>query len=392
MRTRFFLTIALAMTAYLALPLPGLSRSLSERIGDTRAQIEKQRAKEGVLTTELTSYRVRIQSLQGDISGLQQRQDRVQVELDEKQAELDSIRNRLQVVQDRLTRLRTRLAEGRELLAKRLVALYKDQQPDMVTVVLEARGFTDLLDRSEYIQRISDHNEAIVRRVRDLSVEVAAQEKKLSGLEDASEDARNQILAKRNEIAGAKQSLVSRREELDAARAVRQNALDRVRSIREEREEHLDVLQSKQREIQARLSGTSGTVAGGPIRRGSGQFIWPVNGPVTSPFGPRWGRLHAGVDIPAAEGTPIRAAASGRVAVLQDVGASGGYGNYTCIQHGGAISTCYAHQSGFATSAGASVSQGQVIGYVGNTGNSFGAHLHFEVRVNGTPVDPLGYM
>ena len=392
MRKGFLLTIALAMTAYLALPLPGLSRSLSERMSDTRQAIEKQRAKEGVLTTELTSYRVRIQSLQGDISGLQQRQDRVQVELDQKQAELDSIRNRLQVVQDRLTRLRARLAEGRELLAERLVALYKDQRPDMVSVVLEARGFTDLLDRAEYIQRISDHNEEIVTRVRDLSIEVAAQEKKLSELEDASEDARNQILVKRNEIAGAKQSLVSRREELDAARDVRQNALDRVRSVREEEEEHLEVLESKQREITARLAGTSGTVSGGPIRQGSGQFIWPVNGPVTSGFGPRWGRLHAGVDIPAAEGTPIRAAASGSVAVLQGVGASGGYGNYTCIQHGGAISTCYAHQSGFATSAGANVSQGQVIGYVGNTGNSFGAHLHFEVRVNGSPVDPLGYM
>ena len=392
MRKRFLFTIALAMTAYLALPLPGLSRSLSERIGDTRAQIEKQRTKEGVLTTELTSYRVRIQSLQGDISALQQRQDRVQVELDEKQVELDSIRNRLQVVQDRLRRLRERLAEGRELLAERLVALYKDQQPDMVAVVLEARGFTDLLDRAEYIQRISDHNEAIVTRVRDVSIQVAAQEKKLSELEDASEDARDQILAKRNEIAGAKQSMVARREELDTARAVRQNALDRVRSVREEREEHLEVLESKQREIQARLAGTSGTVPGGPIRRGSGQFIWPVNGPVTSPFGPRWGRLHAGVDIPAPEGTPIRAAASGSVAVLQGVGASGGYGNYTCIQHSGAISSCYAHQSGFATSSGARVSQGQVIGYVGNTGNSFGAHLHFEIRVNGSPVDPLGYM
>ena len=151
------------------------------------------------------------------------------------------------------------------------------------------------------------------------------------------------------------------------------------------------MLETKQAQIQARLAGTSGSVAAGPIRRGSGQFIWPVNGAVSSGFGMRWGRLHAGVDIPAGEGTPIRAAASGTVAVLQGDGASGGYGNYTCIQHGGAISTCYAHQSRFGTSSGARVSQGQVIGYVGNTGHSFGAHLHFEVRVNGSPVDPLGY-
>jgi murein DD-endopeptidase MepM/ murein hydrolase activator NlpD len=113
---------------------------------------------------------------------------------------------------------------------------------------------------------------------------------------------------------------------------------------------------------------------------------------MTSPFGPRWGRLHAGIDIPAPDGTPIRAADSGTVALLQGVGASGGYGNYTCVQHTTTMSSCYAHQSRLGTTLGASVRQGQVIGYVGNTGNSFGAHLHFEVRINGTPVDPMGYL
>ena len=103
----------------------------------------------------------------------------------------------------------------------------------------------------------------------------------------------------------------------------------------------------------------------------------------------RWGRLHAGIDIAAPEGTPIRAADDGTVILA---GWTGGYGNYTCISHGGAISTCYGHQSRIATSVGANVSKGQVIGYVGNTGHSFGAHLHFEVRINGNPVDPMGYL
>jgi len=125
------------------------------------------------------------------------------------------------------------------------------------------------------------------------------------------------------------------------------------------------------------------------VRQSSGALIWPINGALTSPFGPRWGRLHAGIDVAAAEGTPIRAAASGSVVIA---GWTGGYGNYTCIQHSGALSTCYAHQSRIGTSVGAQVSQGQVIGYVGNTGNSFGAHLHFETRTSGTPVDPMGYL
>jgi murein DD-endopeptidase MepM/ murein hydrolase activator NlpD len=114
-----------------------------------------------------------------------------------------------------------------------------------------------------------------------------------------------------------------------------------------------------------------------------------VSGPVVSPFGMRWGRLHAGVDIAVGSGTAIRAAAGGRVVLM---GWVGGYGNYTCIQHSGSLSTCYAHQSSFATSNHASVGQGQVIGYVGCTGHCFGDHLHFETRSGGSPVDPMGYL
>ena len=112
--------------------------------------------------------------------------------------------------------------------------------------------------------------------------------------------------------------------------------------------------------------------------------------PITGVFGEqRPGHIHSGVDIAVPEGTPIRAADSGTVALM---GWVGGYGNYTCIQHTASMSTCYGHQSRFATSQGASVSQGQVIGYSGNTGNSTGPHLHFEVRINGSPVDPMGYL
>ena len=130
-------------------------------------------------------------------------------------------------------------------------------------------------------------------------------------------------------------------------------------------------------------------LAPGPIRRGSGDLIWPVNGQFTSPFGQRWGRLHAGIDLGAPTGTPIRAAASGQV-ILAEV--TGGYGNYTCINHGRSISTCYAHQSRLGTTRGATVKQGEVMGYVGNTGRSFGAHLHFEVRIDGKPADPMDYL
>ena len=148
----------------------------------------------------------------------------------------------------------------------------------------------------------------------------------------------------------------------------------------------LKALEAEQARVQAALTGVA---APGPIQAGSGQLIWPVNGPVVSPFGMRWGRLHAGVDIAVPSGTPVRAAKSGNVLIA---GWVGGYGNYTCIGHGGGLSTCYGHQSSIGTSVGAHVSQGQVIGSSGCTGHCFGPHVHFETRINGAPVNPMGYL
>jgi murein DD-endopeptidase MepM/ murein hydrolase activator NlpD len=150
---------------------------------------------------------------------------------------------------------------------------------------------------------------------------------------------------------------------------------------------HLRALEAERRRVSQALSA-AGTIDGS-LLVGSGRLIWPITGPLTSPFGPRWGRLHAGIDISAPAGTPIRAADSGRVALA---GWQGGYGLYTCVQHTSSLSTCYAHQSRLGTAQGATVRQGQVIGYVGNTGHSFGNHLHFETWVRGTPVDPMGFL
>jgi murein DD-endopeptidase MepM/ murein hydrolase activator NlpD len=389
MRKHFLLTILLGLTAYLALPLPGQG-SLDDRIQRKRDQIEHARGKEQVLTTEISGYSQRIQTLQADISDLQARQDRVQAELDVKEARLQAIRDDLQISQDRLARLRIRLAHDRGVLADQLVALYKDDRPDMVTVVLEADGFTDLLEQSEYIERITEQNNEVVERVRDTKREVAIETARLEKLEAEAEEVADAIRVQRDEIAGAKETLVLRQDDLEQARGARRAVLSRIESVRHEHEGELRDLEAKQAEIQAAAAGVS--VPGTPIRRGSGQFIWPVNGPVVSGFGMRWGRLHAGVDIAVPAGTPIRAAAGGSVTLLQGDASSGGYGNFVCVTHAGGISTCYAHLSSFATSAGASVSQGQVIGSVGCTGHCYGDHLHFEVRVGGSPVDPMGYL
>jgi murein DD-endopeptidase MepM/ murein hydrolase activator NlpD len=387
MKKSFWLPIALGLCAYLVLPLPGLSAPLSDRIEKKRAEVEHAEQKEGVLTTSIQSFSNRIDSLQGEIQATQDRLDRAQSSLDRQKNELLEVRDRLEVARDRLARLRSELATARRLLAARLVEIYKSDTPDALTVVLEADGFEDLLERTAFLERISDQDREITDRVRGLRDQAEDQAVELAELEEREQLAAERILRERDQIASAQGQLVSSRDQLASARADKRGALAQVRSQKQDAMEDLASLEAEQARVAGALQGAP---ALGPVQQGSGQLIWPVSGPITGVFGEqRPGHLHAGVDIAAPEGTPIRAADSGRVAIA---GWVGGYGNYTCVQHTASMSTCYGHQSRFGTSTGASVQQGQVIGYVGNTGNSFGAHLHFEVRINGSPVDPMGYL
>ena len=275
------------------------------------------------------------------------------------------------------------------MLAARLVEIYKSDTPDALTVVLEADGFSDLLERAEFLDRISDQDREVTDTVRVLKGESKRQTERLASLEEKVTEVATAILRQRDQIASVRNNLVSSRADLRGARNDRAAVLARVKDTHSELEGDLAALEREQARVQSALSGAGQRAFAGPVKQGSGQLIWPVNGAVVSPFGMRWGRLHAGVDIAVGSGTPIRAADSGRVVLM---GWVGGYGNYTCVQHTGSLSTCYAHQSSFGTSNGASVSQGQVIGYVGCTGHCFGDHLHFETRVNGSPVDPMGYL
>jgi len=392
MRTTFWLTISVALAAYVLLPLPGLSAPVSKRIEKKRSQIEHVKRREDVLTTTISGYNNRIQRLQGEIRGTRQRLGRVQHDLDVKRSELIEVRNKLERARDRLERLMRQLRTAKRVLAARLVEIYKSDTPDALTVVLEADGFNDLLERADFLDRISHQDRGVTDRVRRLRDEQQAQTDRLAGLERQVRIVATQILRRRDEIAAAQDQLVSSQSSLRGARDERRASLAKIRGRRNHLEGDLAALEREQARVQAALAGAGRTAfsAAGPIKHGSGRFIWPVNGPITGVFGEaRPGHMHAGVDISAASGTPIRAADSGRVVLMAF---TGGYGNYTCIQHTATLSSCYAHQSRFGTSNGASVRQGQVIGYVGSTGHSFGAHLHFEARVNGSAVNPLGYL
>jgi murein DD-endopeptidase MepM/ murein hydrolase activator NlpD len=392
---------ALPLVLWAALPLASDGASPRNRLNDvqkkiqaTQGRIGRRKGTERVLTSQISAYNARIGALQARIGRLERRQAAVQADLEHKRAELSRLQDELRAERRRLVRLRKRLAQARAALAQRLVELYQADAPDIVTVILNSNGFADLLERGEFMQRVSEQDQHIISLVKSARADATATEARLQIFERRQRRVTAIVLSNRNQIATFKQELINTRVGLDGTRSDKQHALVTVRTERQHLEGALSSLKSEQRKIQATLQRAAGTLPAGAIRRGNGSMIWPVNGPITSPFCERraWEACHPGIDIGVPSGTPIRAAASGKVTLMQSAGASGGYGNYTCISHTSTLSTCYAHQSSFATSLGANVSQGQVIGYSGCTGLCFGPHLHFEVRINGAVTNPLNYL
>jgi peptidoglycan DL-endopeptidase CwlO len=363
---------------------------IQNKIEAARGKIEQRKGRERVLTSDISAVTHRIGSLQADITVLQTKQVRLQADLDAKRAELAEIQEDLRRERLKLARLRDRLARARVLLANRLVEIYKSDAPDVVTVVLEANGFRDLLERAEFMERVSTGDARLINRVTSAKAEATATAQHLDKLEARAEAVAKEIEGEVAQVVEVKGSLINRRDQYASVRADKASMLATTRESRHALEEDVAELQKQQSAIIAKLQGSSSPVAG-PIQQGSGGMIWPVSGPITSGFCEvrSYEACHPGIDIAVPTGTPIRAAASGRVAIA---GWVGGYGNYTCIQHSASLSSCYGHQSSIQVSVGQSVTQGQVIGLSGSTGNSTGPHLHFEVRINGSVVNPMNYL
>ncbi len=394
MRRLLWVSMTMGLAALALLPVPGVGAPLTERIAGTEEQIDATEAREGVLTSELSGLDSEISTLSGEIGDLLDQEATLLEELETKQSELEQARIDLDATRERLDEVTARLAEAEKLLAERLVEIYKTDEPDALTVVLESDGFEDLLERTEYLDRISEQDSDIVERVRVLKAEVEEEVARLEGLEARIETAVGEILDRRNELAAAREELTVKRAELQGTRDQRSAQLAEVRQTHVDLEGNLAALEREQARIQAELeaaqSAEQTAIAPAPVQEGSGgMLIWPVDGAISSPFGTRWGRAHEGIDISVPSGTPVRAAASGSVVTA---GPTGGYGNYVCIQHAGGLSTCYAHLSSIGVSTGSSVGQGDVIGNSGCTGSCFGDHLHFETREGGTAVDPMGYL
>ncbi len=387
--------VVAAVVALLAVGAAAPAKDLEAQLQTKEAKLTHARERSGVLTTTISRYNDHIEGLTKQVAGLRNREAAVRVRLDAQQAKLDRSEAVLGVATRQLVSARSHLKRALVALRDRLVAIYETGTPDVLSVIVGANGYDDLVERTEYFNRIRGNDEAIVGRVRDLRDEVRSTVLRLRAARNRIRAARDAVAAEERALASARTAIQQRQSQLVAARGERVAALRKIRSHERELDGSVAKIQAK---IAARLAGYgSAPLPLGPIRSGNGSgLIWPVDGPVVSGFGPRTingsYEYHPGIDIAVPSGTPIRAAAAGTVIFTEPESSSGGYGNYTCIDHGGGLSTCYAHQESFAVSAGQQVSQGQVIGYSDCTGYCFGPHVHFEVRIDGEVTDPMAYL
>ncbi|HZA41258.1 MAG TPA: peptidoglycan DD-metalloendopeptidase family protein [Actinomycetota bacterium] len=255
------------------------------------------------------------------------------------------------------------------------VALYKNGPVDELEIILNSRDFGEMAETFRYTAAAADNRRDVMTSLEDLEADLAVVEAKYQ-----------EELSKALVAQSKKEELAQQLKELRGVRFAK--LTDLRQKISSERGE-AEALARQSDRIEQRLAGSYGyddVVVGDPSAMG---FIWPLEGVVTSGFGMRWGRMHQGLDIDGETGDPIRAAKAGTVSMS---GVAGGYGNMVVVDHGGGVATLYAHASQLLVTEGQRVQQGEVVALVGSTGFSTGSHLHFEIRINGTPQNPLPFL
>ena len=287
------------------------------------------------------------------------------------------------------------------MLNRRVRAIYMHGQLNYLEVILGANSFSDFANRVELLKRVirSDYN---------LILEIQKQKAAIEAKKAQLEEDKRQLDALAAEAEKTRQEIAKKKAEqqkvLDAAKSnkaaaaqMEQDLNAQLASVRNLIQQRLAAAEAARQAAQQQAASDDEGGGGSDDNyvQGTGAMGWPCSGPITSPFGyrthPIFGTtiFHAGIDIGVDYGTPIHAADSG---VVVYSGWISGYGNAVIIDHGGGISTLYGHNQSLAVSEGQSVSKGSVIAYAGSTGNSTGPHCHFEVDVNGSPVNPMGYL
>lgn len=354
---------------------------LQARLHQKRGELNSVAAREAELQAQLASTNSAIHNVNAQLDDLDYQAASTQRKIAWNTVQLQAAQRSLKLHDDALKR--------------RLVDIYENGDLSYLSVLLSARSFTQFVERWQDLQLLINANETAVRERKAAAARVSSVQKDLERVQMqlraqqlAQERAKNQLSMLANErsnlVAVADQQRrqvavqVAQFEDLSAAEEAQLEALIRARQAEI----------AAQEEARRRASGIAGPAepASGP-----GMFSWPVSGTITSPFGWRSNPFggspdfHPGLDIAAPTGTTVTAAATGTIMLAQWYG---GYGNYILIDHGGGYSTGYGHLSAIYVSVGQKVQRGQAIGAVGTTGQSTGPHLHFEIRINGKPVDP----
>jgi murein DD-endopeptidase MepM/ murein hydrolase activator NlpD len=382
------LIVVLTAAAPAAADVIEKKHSVDSRIAELQDKVQAARQREAALQDEIDSVSTRIRGLEQQVGDVSQRLVPLARELELRELKLNRLNALFQVQSERLAFLRDQYRTAIERLNRRLVAAYEAEAPDGLAFVLSARSFGDVLDGLDYLRAIADSDKRIVETVAASKQEVNVAHAHTKHARDSVQRQAQIVAVRVHQVRVLRDELLANQGQLVEARSRKKQSLASLSAEERADAGEIDSLQQVSAELAAKIQAAQShsTVTRTVTSAG---LIWPVSAPITSPFGWRWGRMHEGIDLGAAYGAPIAAAAAGTVIYAAWLG---GYGNLTVIDHGGGLATAYGHQSGIAVSTGEQVAQGQTIGYVGSTGHSTGPHLHFEVRVNGQAVDPLGYL
>jgi murein DD-endopeptidase MepM/ murein hydrolase activator NlpD len=391
------LPLLAVLVAVVAAPASGdvASRkaAVDARLQAMQSKIAWAERRERALAGQISSVNHEIRDLASQVGVVTNRLEPLERDLDLHRQKLDRLTELFRLQTRRYHFYRHQYRAMLDRLGNRLVDLYESGEPSTLEVLLGSKSFTDLISQAQVVDSINTQDKRIADQVGSAKERVQAQREHTKRFRSLVAAELRTIAIRTNQVRALRDRLLASENTLAAARTAKRDALQSVKETKAEFLHEIAGLQQASSTLAAQIreaqSSQSSYSPPGDTTPSAAGFIWPVNGPVTSPFGMRWGRMHEGIDIGAPTGTPIRAAAAGRVIYS---GWMSGYGNLVVIDHGGGISTAYGHQSSIAAGNGQVVSQGQTIGYVGCTGHCFGPHLHFEVRINGTPVDPLGYL
>ena len=364
---------------------------VERRLDQRQEQLEEAKDESRDVRGELSAAQQHRQGLTAEVRLLQADLAAAQARLAEVEAALEVARHELELWTMRLERARADLLAQQDVLNTKAATAYKLGPAAYAEAVFGADDLGALADRTFYVERVLTIDADLLAGVRVSRELVATRQDRMGVYEDNVAERFRAVRRHTERIAAMKARQESLLEQIDLEIEYTAEALDDLNSARERYEESVAQLEAESAQIQGLIQGSGSTGAGNY----GGELFWPTNGPIVSGFGyrthPVYGttRFHSGVDIDGACGQAIFAAEDGTVL---SAGYNGGYGNATVVDHGDGLSTLYGHQSSIGVSSGQKVSRGQQIGLVGTTGLSTGCHLHFEVRINGEPVDPVPYL